>query len=156
MYYYRRFYLQKIFFIIMILVCFFALFSIFKFLLFNEKTRAQNAVERFYLFEQEGNFAKSWDMFHPFMKERFDKKDYIRERSHIFYDHFGVDSFDFTISKAKKIKNWKLTSNQKPIDIVYQFHVVQTFKGKYGIFQITQEVIVVKIKREWTILWVYP
>lgn len=121
---------------------------------FSDKRAAIQAAKQFYEFEQKGEFSSSWEMFHPFMKERFNKGYYIQDRSHVFMNHFGVETFQFELSKPKKVNDWKMTKNSKPID-GYKLKVIQTYIGKYGNFQIHQDVFITNVNGEWKILWSY-
>ena len=67
------------------------------------------------------------------MKQKFTKGHYIQDRAHVFMNHFGIDTFTYTLSKPKKLKSWKMS---KEIMDVYKFTVIQTFEGKYGNFDI--------------------
>ncbi|MCA0984700.1 hypothetical protein LCL89_11650 [Halobacillus yeomjeoni] len=130
--------------------------SIAAYLYTSPSNQAKNTVETFYDFEKEGNFSSSWKLFHPYMKERFDKGHYIQDRAHVFMNHFGVETFTYTLkSSVEKINSWKPDKEAKAIGPVYAVTVVQTFKGKYGHFSIQQKVFVKKEKKEWTILWDY-
>ncbi|CAM3559788.1 hypothetical protein GCM10009865_10810 [Aeromicrobium ponti] len=116
---------------------------------------AINAVDEFYSFEQQGEFSSSWGMFHPWMKEKFAKGHYIQDRAHVFMNHFGVDTFSYSLSEPEELKNWKPVKEGPSFKNIYKINVTQTYKGKYGNFDIQQEVFAVKDKDEWTILWDY-
>jgi predicted small secreted protein len=123
--------------------------------IFSAKEQANSVVEEFYTHEQEGDFTKSWELFHPFMKEKWDKPAYINDRAHVFMGHFGAETFDFTIEYVDQFKEWKMSKDHKPIKGAYKFHVLQTYKGKYGKFNFEQDVFVVENKNKWQILWDY-
>jgi hypothetical protein len=112
-------------------------------------------VSEFYQFEQEGEFSSSWNLFHSTMKEKFSKGHYIQDRAHVFMNHFGVETFDFTISEPEKVDQWKMSKNGPVIKNVYKILVTQTYKGKYGNFDLKQEVFAVEEKEEWKIIWDY-
>ncbi|KAB2336686.1 hypothetical protein F7731_10005 [Cytobacillus depressus] len=116
---------------------------------------ALKAVDAFYKYEQEGNFSGSWEMFHPYMKLKFTKGHYLQDRAHVFMNHFGVDTFTYSLGKPKKLKNWQPPSEEFDLGIVYKVPVTQVFKGKYGNFSLHQEVFVVRVKKDWMILWDY-
>ncbi|TFJ94228.1 hypothetical protein [Lentibacillus salicampi] len=141
--------------IVLILVVVFAGAALF--LLFHKSAEdeAADAVAAFYAYEQESDFSDSWEMFHPLMKEKFDKIDYIQDRSHVFMDHFGVTTFTYTIGETTEMKEWSIENNAEPIEVVYQVPVTQTFKGEYGNFSLMQNVYVTEIDDEWKILWDY-
>jgi hypothetical protein len=117
--------------------------------------QAWDVVDEFYSHEQEGEFSASWNLFHSNMKERFSKGFYIQDRAHVFMNHFGVESFTYTLSEVEEIENWKLSKDAAVFPKAYMVTVEQTYKGKYGNFVITQEVFVVKEKEEWKVLWDY-
>ncbi|GLB60236.1 hypothetical protein [Cytobacillus sp. NCCP-133] len=116
---------------------------------------AINTVDEFYSYEQQGEFSSSWRMFHPWMKQKFSKGHYIQDRAHVFMNHFGVDTFSFSLSEPEELKNWKPAKEGPSFKKIFKIKVTQTFKGKYGNFEIHQEVFAVKDMDEWTILWDY-
>ncbi|SDM36063.1 hypothetical protein SAMN05518871_10135 [Psychrobacillus sp. OK028] len=123
--------------------------------LFSPSYKAKKVVEAFYTYEQSADFADSWELLHPVMKERWSKTQFMTDRLHVFIGHFGTETFQFKIEEAKQIKNWKMAKETKPFDVVYKFNVIQTYKGKYGKFSFVQEVYVAKDDEEWRILWDY-
>ncbi|CAM3955741.1 hypothetical protein [Mesobacillus thioparans] len=131
------------------------LILIFSMSFFRPSNQATSVVERFYSYEQEGNFSDSWDLFHPYMKEKFPKASFIQDRAHVFIGHFGAESFTFEVGKSKKLKNWKAAEDQPAFKTVYEFTVTQSYTGKYGKFSFKQYVYVVKHKNKWTIVWNY-
>ncbi|WP_082233222.1 hypothetical protein [Halobacillus massiliensis] len=116
---------------------------------------ARRAVVSFYEFEQQGEFSESWEMFHPLMKDKFDKGHYLQDRAHVFMNHFGVTTFTLEILSTKKVKKWSMEEGSRTFNHVYSTKVVQTFKGKYGTFHIQQEMYAVKEKGEWKLMWDY-
>ena len=123
--------------------------------LFSADKQAVAVVEEFYRFEQEGEFSASWQLFHSTMKERFSKGSYIQDRAHVFMNHFGVETFEFSMSKPEQIKQWKMSKTGPAMKNVYKILVTQTYKGKYGNFNLEQEVYVVEEKEKWRIVWDY-
>lgn len=121
---------------------------------FAKEHEAKIVIDRFYYFEQNGNFSNSWAMFHPYMKEKFSKAHYLQDRVHVFFNHFGVDTFEYHVGELKEINGWIFEEGFDPID-VYSAPVTKTFKSKYGNFTITQNVYAAKVQGEWTILWDY-
>jgi hypothetical protein len=117
------------------------------------KQQAQKTVNAFYSFEQRGEFASSWSLFHSSMQAKFQKVAYIQDRPHVFMNHFGVETFTFQLSKPKKIKKWKISEEALPLDVVYGITVVQTFESKYGRVNLSQNVFAVKEKGHWRVLW---
>lgn len=116
---------------------------------------AMAVVEEFYQYEQEGEFSSSWNLFHSTMKKRFSKGFYIQDRAHVFMNHFGVETFDFTLSEPEKIDQWKMSKTGPAMKNVYKILVTQTYKGMYGNFDLQQEVFAVQEKDEWKIIWDY-
>ncbi|KHE67447.1 hypothetical protein, partial [Halobacillus sp. BBL2006] len=123
--------------------------SVFIYIQMSPEHQAKETVEDFYLFEQQGKFSDSWGLFHPFMKDKFTVGHYIQDRAHVFMNHFGVETFTFKVTSSKKVKNWKAEKGAKPLSTVYRFTVIQTFKGKYGRFDLHQDVYVTKVKGKW-------
>ncbi|UOR11462.1 hypothetical protein [Halobacillus amylolyticus] len=117
--------------------------------------QAEEVVQSFYEYEQEAQFAESWDLFHPLMKEKFTKGHYIQDRAHVFMNHFGVTTFSYSLGNMEKVEGWSMTKDADPIEIVYATTVIQNFKGKYGTFDLNQEVFVTEEEGEWLILWDY-
>ncbi|HZG73366.1 MAG TPA: hypothetical protein VEY51_17660 [Chondromyces sp.] len=122
---------------------------------FSSDYQVEQVVEEFYEYEQEGNFSDSWELLHPFMKEKFPKGPYIQDRAHVFIGHFGAETFQYTLEDAKKLEKWKPSKESKALDVVYRVVVTQSYKGKYGTFAFQQNVYVTKHEGEWVILWDY-
>lgn len=122
---------------------------------FSSGGKAEDVVDEFYQYEAKGDFSKSWTLFHSAMKEKFRKGDYIQDRAHVFMNHFGVETFTYSIGKPEKLDKWKMSKTGPDLMEVYKVPVTQTYKGKYGNFNLQQEVFVVKEKDEWRILWDY-
>jgi hypothetical protein len=121
----------------------------------SPEQEAEQVVHEFYKNEQDGDFASSWSLFHSSMKKRFTKGHYIQDRAHVFMNHFGVETFSYSLSKPNKLENWKMSKDTPPFKLTYKLTITQTYKGKYGNFDIQQDVFVVKEKGDWTILWDY-
>ncbi|GGF30196.1 hypothetical protein GCM10010954_31660 [Halobacillus andaensis] len=124
--------------------------------LFNlSEQQAKRVVDDFYTYEQEGDFSSSWQLLHPYMKDKFTKGHYIQDRAHVFMNHFGVTTFSYEVEGAEKIKDWKMEEDRDALNEVYMMTVIQTYKGKYGHFDLYQKVYAAKEEGEWTILWDY-
>ena len=123
--------------------------------LFSPSYKSKKVVEAFYTHEQGGDFADSWELLHPLMKERWSKTQFMTDRLHVFIGHFGTETFQFTIDEGNEIKDWKMAEDVEPVEVAYKFTVIQTYKGKYGKFSFLQEVYVAKDEEEWRILWDY-
>lgn len=117
--------------------------------------QAKAVVETFYSYEQDADFSDSWELFHSQMKGKFDKGSYIQDRAHVFMNHFGVDTFSYTLDGKKKLKTWKMSEDSSPLHDVYRFTVIQTFKGKYGHFELHQPIFATEEDGEWRVLWDY-
>jgi hypothetical protein len=139
----------------LILVGIVTVFMLIKGAWYSPDKEAVAVVSEFYQFEQEGEFSSSWNLFHSTMKEKFNKGHYIQDRAHVFMNHFGVETFDFTLGEPEKIDQWKMSKNGPSIKNVYKILVTQTYKGKYGNFDLKQEVFAVEEKEEWKIIWDY-
>ncbi|RFU69528.1 hypothetical protein D0469_09180 [Peribacillus saganii] len=116
---------------------------------------AKETVDKFYSHEQEGNFAESWNLFHPLMKEKWNKSTYLQDRVHVFIGHFGAETFKYHIKEIGKLKDWRITKETPSEKEAYKFQVTQTYKGKYGKFSFEQEVYVINNKGKWQIAWDY-
>lgn len=106
------------------------LFLMLGLLLSSPSDQALQTVNKFYKFEQDGNFSGSWEMFHPFMKEKFSKGHYLQDRAHVFMNHFGVETFSYTLGKPKKIKKWKPANDALELSNVYKVPVILIYKGR--------------------------
>ncbi|GGB37755.1 hypothetical protein F3157_20405 [Virgibacillus dakarensis] len=113
------------------------------------------AVDTFYTYEKNGAFSDSWAMFHPQMKEKFDKVQYLQIRPHVFMNDFGVTTFTYTLGEPEEVKDWQMEEGAEPIDLAYKVTVTQSFGGKFGNFSIIQDVYVTAVDEEWVVLWDY-
>lgn len=130
-------------------------FSCVRTTFFNPEKEALKTVQQFYELESAGNFGESWEMFHPLMKEKFSRNHYIQDRAHVFLNHFGVETFTVAIGKPKHYPEWQMDHNMPVLEDVYKIPIIMTFEGKYGNFDIHQDVFCHQIDGEWTILWSY-
>ncbi|MGP4041472.1 hypothetical protein ACTWP4_16435 [Gracilibacillus sp. D59] len=122
---------------------------------FSTEREVEKVATQFYEYEQKGDFSNSWEMFHSSMKNRFDKSDYIQDRAHVFLNHFGVDTFDFTLSEPVKIENYQLNTNLANTQTVYRLTATYIYQSKYGYLEIDQTVLLAEEDQEWRILWKY-
>ena len=129
------------------------IFMLLRILFSSPSSEAKFVVDQFYAFEQEANFSASWNLFHPYMKEKFPKAAYIQDRSHVFIGHFGAETFSYEISEAEHLEGWRAAKGKKPFKSAYKFEVIQMYTGKYGKFSFLQQVYVVEKNKEWVILW---
>jgi hypothetical protein len=142
------------FILIVMIICIVSV-VLFFFLVTSPSNQAKEAVETFYSYEQDGNFAESWKMFHPFVKERLEKNNYLEDRVHLLFNDFGVHSFTFSVEDPELIRDWQMDEETDPIDEVYRTEVRQYFEGVFGNLEIVQSVYVTNLDGEWTVLWDY-
>ncbi|CAM3981812.1 hypothetical protein [Mesobacillus zeae] len=140
---------------LLLFVVLFLLIVLLGFGLFSPERQAKRTVEKFYSQEQEGNFSESWELLHPFLKEKFPKAVFIQDRTHVFMGHFGANTFSYTISGGDKIKAWRMEKGRRAFKEGFRFQVTQSYQGKYGKFNFQQDVVVTKEKGQWLILWDY-
>ncbi|MEK1831767.1 hypothetical protein AAAC51_31520 [Priestia megaterium] len=48
-----------------------------------------------------------------------------------------------------------MENDRKAFPVVYEMTVIQTYKGKYGNFDLVQKVYAVREKGEWKVVWDY-
>lgn len=140
---------------ILLIITLIILFLLIKGAFFSADKQAMAVVEEFYQYEQAGEFSKSWSLFHSAMKEKFTKGHYIQDRAHVFMNHFGVETFTYTLEKPEEVKTWKMSKTSPSLKNAYKILVTQTYKGKYGNFDLKQEVYVIEEKGKWKIAWDY-
>lgn len=140
---------------ILLIISIVIVFQFKRWTFFSPGRQAKEVVEQFYHYEQEGDFSKSWELFHPVMKEKFTKSNYLQVRAHVFMQDFGVDTFTYKVQKPEELKNWKMSKTGPFMKIVYKVLITQNYKGKFGNFEVIQEVFVVKDKGEWKVVWDY-
>lgn len=117
---------------------------------------AATLVQRFYEYEQAGDFGSSWELFHPLMKERFSKSAYLQSRAHIFMQHFGVETFGLEVGEPEREFDVVIVGGAEPFGEAYRVKVTMKYEGTFGQFSIDQNCYVVKDGEEWTMLWYYP
>ncbi|RLQ96868.1 hypothetical protein [Falsibacillus albus] len=121
----------------------------------SEKHEAERTVDRFYMFEQQGEFGQSWNLFHSLMKDKFSKDTYVKRREDIFWNHFKAKTFTYTIGKLEKKSSWKMEGANETFKDVYVTTASKTYHSSFGIFTMKQKCVVVKEDGNWRILWVY-
>ncbi|SER50276.1 hypothetical protein SAMN04487944_105100 [Gracilibacillus ureilyticus] len=141
--------------LIFIFIGFLILLYLFISSLFSPEKKAERALELFYNYEQTGDFANSWELFHSFMKEKLEKNIYMQERTSMLKENFGVSSFEYSYSKVEELPKWRMSDEVPEILNVYHYTVTQSFSSKYGSFEIRQPVYVTMEGDEWVILWNY-
>ncbi|GGD75978.1 hypothetical protein [Paenibacillus nasutitermitis] len=121
----------------------------------SDSSKALEAVEQFYKYEQVGDFGSAWELFHPFMQQRFAKSDYIQRRAHIIMQDFGVRTFEFHTGTPKRISDWRMSQEAELIAEVYEIEVTEIFHSPYGNFRIVQPCFAAYFSGKWTLLWSY-
>lgn len=121
----------------------------------SDANRAKAAVERFYAFEQSGDFGSSWELFHSRMKARFAKDAYIQARAYIFMQQLGVRTFTFEIGKAERLSAWRTEEGGDVLTGVYRMPVIQRMDTVFGTMELKQIVHVARDDGEWKLLWPY-
>ncbi|MDX8044550.1 hypothetical protein SH601_00995 [Gracilibacillus sp. S3-1-1] len=156
----RRYYLRKhrkvvllVFLLLSIAILFLLINAISSF--FSTERKVEQVVERFYEYESNGDFSNSWELFHSSMKNRFDKSDYMQDRAHVFFHHFGVNTFDFWLTEPTKVKSEQIQVDYLDNQPIYRLVVTYVYQSKYGYLEIKQPVLVVEEENEWRILWEY-
>ncbi|TKD70869.1 hypothetical protein [Pseudalkalibacillus hwajinpoensis] len=125
------------------------------FILQHPKSKASATVKEFYLYEQSGDFKKSWQLFHTEMKNRFSDEQYSQLRSQLITQDIGSTSFTYTVGKVKTKKNWRSSVNGVIMKKVYVMKVTQNFHNQFGNFSLVQEVFVAKEDGEYKVVWDY-
>ncbi|WP_273124309.1 hypothetical protein [Bacillus weihaiensis] len=126
---------------------------VFQFIPSLGEKEPKEIVEMFYEYEQAGDFGSAWELFHPAMQERFSKNAYVTERSHIYMSHYGVTTFDFELNGEDEVKAFKMADKTEEYPFAYRTEVTQSFKSKFGIFKVEQEVYAVEHEGVWKIMW---
>jgi hypothetical protein len=140
---------------VILIVGILTVFLSLKFAFFSPSIQAMETVDEFYNYEADDDFTHSWELFHSAMKKKFTKGNYIQDRAHVFMNHFGVETFTYTIGRPEEVKMWKMSKTGPLLKNVYKVSVTQTYKGKYGNFELVQEVFIAKEKGVWRVLWDY-
>lgn len=113
----------------------------------------KQVVAQFYQYEKVGDFGSSWELFHPLMKEKFSKNDYIQRRANTFMQDFGVETFDFTMGEAIAESSWKMSPLSPVLTDVTRIPVTLLYRSKFGDLKIQQDVYIAKEKDQYRILW---
>lgn len=119
------------------------------------RIEAIQTVKDFYNDEQGGDYGSAWDLLHDDMKKKFTQADYIKKRTALFIDDFGVKTFSFKIDEVDHLDQWRMTADDSYIKDVYRVTVIQSFVGVFGRVKIYQNVYVTEDKGSWKILWKY-
>lgn len=141
--------------LLIILVPIALLVFIYTFFRTTPETFAEDTVKTFYKYEQNNDFASSWELFHPQMQNIFSKSNYVQYRNQIFVDQLGAKTFDYTVGNAELIGPWQMAEESETILDVYEVPITQEYQGIFGNFTVQQKAYVVKVEGEWKILWSY-
>ncbi|WP_042222205.1 hypothetical protein [Oceanobacillus manasiensis] len=125
------------------------------FQIFSPKNQAERAVENFYDYEKSAAYSLSWEMFHPLMQEKLDKKEYLQVRGELFMGYLSTKEFSYSIEKIDKVKGWTMDESSNTFEVVYKVQVNQRLKGDFGNFTIIQHVYAAEVEGDWKILWDY-
>jgi len=113
-------------------------------------------VDAFYAAEQQGDFGSSWELFHSDMHKRFSKESYIETRAHVFFNHFGVQTFQYAVGQPELVGDWRMEPNASKLQYVYAVNVKSVFLSPiFGQFELEQMNYVAQENDEWRILWDY-
>jgi hypothetical protein len=121
----------------------------------GEAGSPDQVINEFYKNEQQGDFGKSWELFHSQMKKKFGKSSYIQTKNHVFMGHMGVDTFDVKVGEIEKIKKFSFSKDGPTFKNVRSAKVDLLFKSQFGEMTISQVCYVAQEKEEWKILWDY-
>ncbi len=115
--------------------------------------KAEHVVKEFYKHEQLQQHSQAWELLHPIVQDKFPKTNFIQDRNHVFFGHFGAEAYSFHIKNSGKKKNWRAVKDGDVLHNAHHFTVEKEYRGKYGHFYFIQEVYVVKEEGEWMIVW---
>lgn len=120
-------------------------------------SKPKDIVSKFYKYEQRMDFTHAYDLFHPLMQENFSREWYFSERHRIFFDHFDVDTFQYTVGKGTKLSEWQMSEDSPVLEDVYRYPVTKTYRSaRFGNFSIHQDVFTAKDEDgSWKLLWSY-
>ncbi|MGD6776270.1 hypothetical protein [Sutcliffiella horikoshii] len=133
----------------------FLLMYLFSTFIMGAERKAKSVVADYYHYESAQDYSRSWELLHTEMKTKFGRGAFASDRVHVFNGHFGAETFSYEVSKANKLKNWKMEKDGESFGTAYEFEVRQDYHGKYGHFAFVQFVYVVEEDGEWRILWDY-
>jgi hypothetical protein len=121
----------------------------------DEVKSPEQVIKDFYIYEKNGDFGNSWELFHSQMKKKFGKSSYIQTKNHVFMGHMGVDTFEMEVGETKKIKKFPFSKDGPIFKNVRSAKVDLQFKSQFGMLTISQVCYVAQEKGEWKILWNY-
>lgn len=122
----------------------------------SRESDVAGVVDAFYAAEQQGDFGSSWELFHSDMHKRFSKESYIETRAHVFFNHFGVQTFQYSIGKPELVGDWRMEPNASQLQYVYAVGVRNRFKSPiFGNFEFEQICYVAQEDGKWSMLWDY-
>ncbi|RKD22100.1 hypothetical protein BEP19_13365 [Ammoniphilus oxalaticus] len=117
----------------------------------------KEVVEKFYAYEQAGDFGSSWELFHPLMKEKFNKQQYIQARARVFLEDFGVETFEVRIGELVEESSWRMSPLSPVLTDTQKAPVLLVYHSIFGDLQIRQDVYVAldEENSDYRILWAY-
>ena len=118
----------------------------------SPKSQAKNVVEEFYSYEQDGDFASSWNLLHSEIQARFSEDQYIERRSNLFLE-LGISTFQYDLDNIDVVKNWTTSSVNLSFQEIYKVPVRQIFQSEFGVLTLEQDLYVAEENGEWRILW---
>ena len=122
----------------------------------SRETELQETVDAFYAAEQQGDFGSAWELFHSDMHKRFSKESYIETRAHVFLNHFGVQTFQYTLEEPELVGEWRMDENSSKLVHVYKINVRSIFESPiFGRFVLSQNSFLAQESERWRLLWDY-
>lgn len=122
----------------------------------SRESELQETVHAFYVAEQQGDFGSAWELFHSDMHKRFSKESYIETRAHVFLNHFGVQTFQFTMEEPELVGEWRMDENSSKLVHVYKINVQSIFQSPiFGRFELSQACYLAQEDGHWRMLWDY-
>ncbi|WP_335870602.1 hypothetical protein [Bacillus sp. 2205SS5-2] len=116
----------------------------------------ESFVKKFYSYEEIGDFGSSWELFHPFMKDKFGKDKYIERKAHVFMHEMGATTFTLSVGEKVKLTDWKYTKEELALSTVYKIPVTLTYdQTQFGVLSIGQTCYVVEENGKWEMMWEY-
>jgi len=149
---------------VLLIFCGLFLLSVFGYSMFSSSSVSisetpedpRNVVEQFYNYERSGDFGSAWELFHPLMKDKFNKQDYIQTRSRVFMQNFGVETFEVKIGDYLLETSWKMSPMSPVLSDVHKYSITLVYRSYFGDLNIVQDVYVAKDDGgQYRVLWPY-
>ncbi|KZE52593.1 hypothetical protein [Rossellomorea marisflavi] len=132
--------------------------SVVAFMLFGRGDASgspEEVIRDFYEFESTGDFGNAWELFHPEMKKKFSKSNYIQTKNHVFMGHMGVEEFDVEIGKLEKVERFAFDDEGIVFKDVRKAQVDMSYDSQFGELIVSQPCYVAIYKGKWKVLWNY-